>query len=108
MPPGAQTVLLPMVILTMLVERFYVTTEEDSLHFAVQLLIGTLAMAFVVYALLGWKTVGETLLKYPELHCFTVVALILVGRYTGYRLTELWRFRDLSGMKNDQCPNPND
>ena len=88
-----------MVILTMLVERFYVTTEEDSLHFAVQLLIGTLAMAFVIYALLGWKTVGETLLKYPELHCLTIVALILVGRYTGYRLTELWRFRDLRGDK---------
>ena len=97
--PGAQTVLLPMVIMTMLVERFYVTTEEDNLYFAVQLLIGTLTLAFVVYSLLGWKTVGRTLLFYPELHLFTVAALILVGRYTGYRLTELWRFRDLAGPK---------
>ena len=97
--PGAQTVLLPMVILTMLVERFYVTTEEDSLAFALQLLVGTLALAFVVYALLNWETVGRTLLFYPELHLFTVAALILVGRYTGYRLTELWRFRDLAGPK---------
>ncbi len=86
-----------MVIMTMLVERFYVTTEEDNLYFAVQLLIGTLTLAFVVYSLLGWKTVGRTLLFYPELHLFTVAALILVGRYTGYRLTELWRFRDLAG-----------
>ena len=85
--PGAQTVLLPMVILTMLVERFYVTTEEDSMQFAVQLLAGTLALAFVVYAILRWQTVGRTLLEYPELHFFTVVALILVGRYTGYRWT---------------------
>ena len=88
-----------MVIMTMLVERFYVTTEEDNLYFAVQLLIGTLTLAFVVYSLLGWKTVGRTLLFYPELHLFTVAALILVGRYTGYRLTELWRFRDLAGPK---------
>jgi hypothetical protein len=99
--PSATTVLLPMVILTMLVERFYVTTEEDSLHFAVQLLIGTIAMAFVVYALLCWETVGHTLLIYPELHCFTVVALILVGRYTGYRWTELWRFRDTGRMSEE-------
>ncbi len=42
---------------------------------------------------------GRTLLFYPELHLFTVAALILVGRYTGYRLTELWRFRDLTGPK---------
>jgi hypothetical protein len=97
--PGAQTVLLPMVILTMLVERFYVTSEEDSLAFAAQLLVGTLALAFVVYKLLNWETVGRTLFIYPELHLFTVAALILVGRYTGYRLTELWRFRDLAGPK---------
>jgi hypothetical protein len=89
-----------MVILTMLVERFYVTTEEDSIAYAVQLLVGTLALAFVVYALLNWETVGRTLLFYPELHLFTVAALILVGRYTGYRWTELWRFRDLAGPKS--------
>ena len=34
------------------------------------------------------------LLKFPELHFFTIALLILLGRYTGYRLTELWRFRE--------------
>ena len=29
--PSAQAVLLPMVILTMTVERFYITSEEDGL-----------------------------------------------------------------------------
>ncbi|MGA2618019.1 MAG: 7TM domain-containing protein [Thermoguttaceae bacterium] len=94
--PSAQTVLLPMVILTNLVERFYVTTEEDNLHFALQLLAATMAVAFVVYLLLRWKAVGEVLLVYPELHCFTVAGLILIGRYTGYRWTELARFHDLA------------
>ena len=112
-PPMAQAVLLPMVILTMLVERFYVTTEEDSLRFAVQLLVGTLVMAFVVYALLGWRTVGQHLVIYPELHLFTIVALILVGRYTGYRWTELWAFprpppakgaRKLSNVQTRRTP----
>ena len=32
---------------------------------------------------------------YPEVHFFTIAAFILLGRYAGYRLTELWRFRDL-------------
>ena len=36
-------VLLPMVILTMLIERFYVTTEEDGLMYTVQLAAGTLS-----------------------------------------------------------------
>jgi hypothetical protein len=93
---GAQTVLLPMVILTNLVERFYITSEEDSLHFAGQLLATTVAMAFVVYLLLRWQAVGRIMLEYPELHCFTIAALVLVGRYTGYRWTELVRFRDVA------------
>jgi hypothetical protein len=31
----------------------------------------------------------------PEAHFFTIALFILLGRYAGYRLTELWRFRDL-------------
>ena len=45
----------------------------------------------------GGRRWARRLLFYPELHLFTVAALILVGRYTGYRWTELWRFRDLPG-----------
>ncbi len=92
--PSAQAVLLPMVILTMTIERFYVTAEEDGLRFAVQLLAGTLAVGFFCYLILRWQTVGYLLLIHPEVHLFTVALLILMGRYTGYRLTELWRFRD--------------
>lgn len=92
--PSGQAVLLPMVILTMTIERFYVTAEEDGLRFAVQLLIGTVAIGFFCYLILRWQMVGSLLLIYPEVHFFTVGLLILMGRYTGYRLSELWRFRD--------------
>jgi hypothetical protein len=94
--PDARSVLLPMVILTMTIERFYVTSEEDSMRFAIQLMIATIAVAVCCYLVLRWDQVGEILLKYPELHLFTIAVLILMGRYTGYRLSELWRFRDFS------------
>lgn len=88
-------VLLPMVILTMLIERFYVTTEEDGLTYTVQLAAGTLMVASLVYAILAWNEVGQFVLVYPESHLFTIAVFILLGRYAGYRITELWRFRDL-------------
>jgi transglutaminase-like putative cysteine protease len=91
---STQPVLLPMVILTMTVERYYLTTEEDGPKYAVQLLAGTMLLAFLCYLVLTWDPVGQRLLKYPELHLFTIAALVLLGRYTGYRLTELWRFRE--------------
>lgn len=93
--PSTQAVLLPMVILTMTVERFYVTSEEDGPRFAVLLLAGTVLVATCCYGVLRWDAVGDLLLMFPELHLFTLAVLVLLGRYTGYRLTELWRFRDL-------------
>jgi hypothetical protein len=94
--PSAKAVLLPMVILTMTVERFYLTSEEDGPRFAMQLMTGTVAVALCCYAVLRWNEVGSILLAFPEIHLFTITALILLGRYTGYRLSELWRFRDLA------------
>jgi hypothetical protein len=93
--PSAQAVLLPMVILTILIERVHVTIEEDGLMFALKLTAGTLVVAALCYMVLGWQDVGEWVLKYPEVHFFTIAVFILLGRYAGYRLTELWRFRDL-------------
>ena len=90
------TVLLPMVILTNLVERFFVTSEEDSIFQAVRLLVSTILMALAIYLLLSSPGLGNLLFDYPELHFFTVAAMILIGRYTGYRLTELMRFRNLA------------
>jgi hypothetical protein len=92
---SAQVVLLPMVILTMLIERFHVSMEEDGLVYTVQLAAGTLIVALLCYLVLVWKEVGDLVLQYPEMHFFTIAAFILLGRYAGYRLTELWRFRDL-------------
>lgn len=94
--PSAEAVLLPMVILTMTVERYYLTSEEDSPKFALQLLTGTLFLGFLCYLVLRWNAVGRLVLAYPETHFLTIAALMLLGRYTGYRLVEMWRFRDLA------------
>ncbi|MGL4512760.1 MAG: 7TM domain-containing protein [Lacipirellulaceae bacterium] len=93
--PSAKAVLLPLVILTILIERFYVTIEEDGFTFAIQLTLGTLLVATCCYLLLSWKAVGDFILVYPEAHLLTLAAFVAIGRYTGYRLTELYRFRDL-------------
>jgi hypothetical protein len=72
-----------------------VTVEEDGLMYAVQLSLGTVVVALLCFAVLKWDRIGDWVLVYPESHFFTIAAFILLGRYAGYRLTELWRFRDL-------------
>jgi transglutaminase-like putative cysteine protease len=92
---GAEVVLLPMIILSMLIERFHVSAEEDGLMHTIQLAAGTLLVAVLCYLILGSERVGDWVLTYPEAHFFTISVFVALGRYAGYRLTELWRFRDL-------------
>ncbi|MCA9236231.1 MAG: hypothetical protein KDA44_12220 [Planctomycetales bacterium] len=92
--PSPQAVLLPMVILTTLTERYYVTSEEDGHAFAMKLSFGTLIVAAMCYAVLSWRAVGNWILAYPEAHFITIAVFMVIGRYTGYRLSELIRFRD--------------
>jgi len=91
-----RAVLLPLVILTLLIERFFVTSEEDGMRFAIQLVLGTAVVASCCYLILGWPEIGDLILIYPELHLFTIAGFIWIGRYSGYRLIELWRFRDIA------------
>ena len=94
--PSARAVLLPMVIMTMLIERFYITVEEDSYPFALKLMTGTIVVAFCCYILLRWEQLGRLVLIFPEAQLSMAALLLLLGRYAGYRLTELLRFRELA------------
>lgn len=93
--PSANAVLLPMVIVSVLIERFYVTSEEDGVGYAFQLVAGTILVSAVCFFVLGQEKVGKLILIYPEMHLVTIGLFIVIGRYAGYRLVELWRFRDL-------------
>jgi hypothetical protein len=91
--PAAGAVFLPLVILTMIVERFFISTQEDGVSVAVQHLAGTLVVGACCFAILRWEAIARWVLTYPEVHFGTAAILVLLGRYTGYQLLELWRFR---------------
>ena len=93
---SAQAVILPIVILTMLIERFYITSEEDGFRKAAKRLAVTLLVAACCLLVLRLKQLGQLALAFPEGELFVVASLLLVGRYSGYRLTELVRFRDVT------------
>ena len=94
--PSARAVIFPLVIITMLLERFYICREEDGAKTAWKLLGGTVAVASCCLLILAWQELGRTFLSFPELELLVASVLLLIGRYSGYRLTELIRFRDLA------------
>jgi len=87
--------LIPFVILTMTIERFFILVEESGAREALITAAGSVAVATLTYGIVSWEPLQLTFFVYPEL-ILTVAALqILLGRYTGYRLSELLRFRSL-------------
>jgi hypothetical protein len=89
--------LLPFVILTMTIERFFVLIEESGARAALRTAGGSAAVAAIAHELIHFQSLQLTFFVYPEL-LFAVAALqILLGRYTGYRLSEVFRFRKLRG-----------
>jgi hypothetical protein len=98
------SVLLPIVILTMIIERAHNSLVEESFRATLLLSVSTMAVAALCYLLLRWKALGNLLLTFPEIHFLTMAALLWIGRYGGYRLTELWRFRDLTAMYAQESP----
>ncbi|HNS14660.1 MAG TPA: 7TM domain-containing protein, partial [Syntrophorhabdaceae bacterium] len=55
---------------------------------------GSAAVAFITYLIISSETLQLTFFIYPELLLAVGALQILVGRYTGYRLSELSRFRE--------------
>ena len=98
--PSARAVILPLVILSMMIERFFIRSEEDGVRSSLKLLGGTLLVAGCCYLLLGWHRLAETAIRFPESVLAVAAGLLVVGRYSGYRLTELARFRDLARPDN--------
>jgi hypothetical protein len=84
--------LLPFVILTMTIERFFVITEEAGAREALWTAAGSAAVATITHEIIHFEPLQLTFFVYPEL-LFAVAALqVFIGRYTGYRLSELFRF----------------
>ena len=87
--------LIPFVILTMTIEKFFVIIEESGLKEALVMAAGSTAVSIITYGIISWDPLQLTFFVYPEL-ILTIAALqVLVGRYTGYRLTELLRFHNM-------------
>jgi hypothetical protein len=87
--------LLPFVILTMVIERFYVLVEEAGIREGLRTAAGSAAVAVISYQIISWEPLQLTFFIYPELLAPIAAVQILLGRYTGYRLSELFRFRTL-------------
>lgn len=89
--------LIPFVILTMTIERFFVVIEEAGPRKAFITSLGSAAVSIIAYLVVDWEPLQLTFFVYPELMLAVAAIQVLIGRYAGYRLSEIFRFRSLRG-----------
>jgi len=94
---GLSVALFPMVILTMSIERLSITWEERGAAFALKAGAGTLLAATGAHLLMSVPALTYFVFTFPACLLALVGLMLLLGRYRGYRLSELLRFKALAG-----------
>ncbi len=88
-------ILFPIVILTMLVERFSIALVEEGLGEALIRAAGSVVMAVLAYPIFRIPALESVMFGFPELIVCLMGLLVLLGGYTGYRASDWLRFRVL-------------
>lgn len=89
----AQSVtLFPIIILAWTVERLSVLWDEDGPHEVAVQMTGSLITAIVCYFVMGSSVFQYMVFTFPEWILIVLGVILLMGQYTGYRLSELRRF----------------
>lgn len=93
---GLSVALFPMVILTMTIERMSIVWEERGPREALSAGLGSLVTAVGAYIVMNIKLLDHLVFVFPELLLVVLGLTMLLGRYSGYRLMDLIRFRNLA------------
>jgi hypothetical protein len=93
---GLSVGLFPMVILTMVIERMSIVWEERSPWEALIEGLGSVVIAAMAYLVMGSTLVQHLVFVFPETLLILLGLSIMMGRYFGYRLSELVRFQEFT------------
>ena len=83
----------PMIILAWTIERMSILWEEEGPKEVVIQGGGSLLVASLAYFVMSNELIGQITFNFPELLLVVLALIILMGRYSGYRLSELIRFK---------------
>ena len=86
------SVFFPIIITAWIIERASITWEEDGPVNAGKELFNSLLVGIIVYFVIANDYVRHIMFVFNELNLVILFIVMLLGTYTGYRLTELKRF----------------
>ncbi|MBB5321310.1 inactive transglutaminase family protein [Marinobacter oulmenensis] len=89
---GMTVTFFPMVIIAWTIERMSILWEEEGAREVLVQGSGSLFVAICAYLVMSAPLAGHLTFNFPELHLVVLGLILLMGQYTGYKLSELHRF----------------
>src|SRR3989339_79143 len=87
--------IFPMLVMTTLSEKFMEAKSETGMKSAVLGVLETLLVVMVLYYFMIWSFFDNLLISWPEIVIFPILLTLLLGKFTGLRISEYIRFRSL-------------
>lgn len=93
---AANVGIFPLLLLILLTETFISAEISHGARFAVQITVETLLLAIISFLIMNLAAIQSWVLTNPETTILSLlIANIVLGKFTGLRLLEYWRFREL-------------
>jgi len=92
---GMKITFFPMIILAWTIERMSILWEEEGPHEVLKQGGGSLLAAVIAYLAMDNELIRHLTFNFLGLQLVLMATVLLLGNYTGYRLSELKRFKPL-------------
>jgi len=87
--------IFPMLMISTISEKFSSAQSEEGLAGAVRGVVQTVIIAIISYIVIIWPWFAQRVISYPELILLPLIGTLLLGRFTGLRIVEYFRFKSL-------------
>lgn len=87
--------IFPMMVMSTISEKFISAQNVNGVKSALMIAGETVLVSLIAYSFVMWPSIQTTILTTPEFIFLPVIGIIWLGRFTGLRLTEYFKFRTL-------------
>ncbi len=92
---ASSAVFFPIIITAWIIERASITWEEEGVRNSLKQVVNSMIVAVVTYVVISNEYIRYVMFAFNEWNLVILFMVMLLGTYTGYRLTELKRFAPL-------------
>jgi hypothetical protein len=91
---------LALLLMITVAEQYISIYIKKGRRSAIVLTIGTVLISSLVYLFIAWDNVHTFILRYPYVTLLTLLINLFIGKWTGFRIEEYFRFKSILG-KNE-------